>query len=198
MPVDDALRIFVAMFIILDPVGNLFLFHLLTFGVGQRRRMVIALAAVGVAAVLLALFSLGGPAALAYLGISTPAFTIAAGLLLLMPAYQLVVHGQLLELRGGGQDAGFQVAFVPLAMPLIAGPGALAATVSFSEAHGRPLTLGVIAAVLAITWAGFALSALAFRILGEAVLRLLARTVGILLFSLAVEFVLRGVTAALR
>jgi multiple antibiotic resistance protein len=198
MPMDDALRIFVAMFIILDPVGNLFLFHLLTFGVRQRRRMAVALAAVTVAAVLLALFSFGGPAALSYLGISTPAFTVAAGLLLLMPAYQLVVHGQLLELPAGGPDAGFQVAFVPLAMPLIAGPGALAATASFSESYGRYLTLGVVAAVLAMTWVGFALSALAFRVLGEAVLRLLARTVGILLFSLAVEFVLRGVTAALR
>jgi len=198
MPLDDALRIFASMFIILDPVGNLFIFHLLTFGETHRRRLAVGTAAVAMAAVLLALFSLGGAAVLGYLGISGPAFKVAAGLLLLMPAYQLVVHGQLLELRSGTQDGGLQVAFVPLAMPLIAGPGALAATVSLSETYGRPLTLAVVALVLLLCWIGFAVAGLAFRVLGETVLRLLSRVVGILLFSLAVEFVLRGAAKALR
>jgi multiple antibiotic resistance protein len=84
---------------------------------------------------------------------------------------------------------------VPLATPLIAGPGALAATTSFAVETGVGDTVAALVIVLLLTFAAFAGSGSLFRFLGEAFLRLAARIVGLILFAIAVDFVLDGLTA---
>ncbi|HXH21335.1 MAG TPA: MarC family protein [Dehalococcoidia bacterium] len=191
---DDLARAFVSFFAIIDPVGNVLVFHLFTRTLSQRDRLLTAAVAVGAAFVMLTAFSLGGHEGLDLLGISQDGFKVAAGLLLLPSAYRLVMEGQPAE-GDGTPSHPLDLALVPLATPLIAGPGALAATISFSDTLGQDVTVGAFSLVLALSFAAFAAAGALFQLLGAPFLRLLARLVGIVLFAIAVDFVLDGARA---
>jgi multiple antibiotic resistance protein len=182
----------VSLFVIIDPIGNILVFHLYSSHFGTRQRLVAATIAVLAAFLMLAIFSAGGQEALEFLGISKAGFSVAAGLLLLPPAYRLVTEGEPAPSDANHSRQPIDFALVPLATPLIAGPGALAATASFAGSEGTLETIGAVAIVLAITFAAFAFAGTVFRLLGEPFLRLAARIVGIILFAIAVDFVLDG------
>jgi multiple antibiotic resistance protein len=182
----------ISFFAILDPPGNVLVFHLFTQGLSWRAKLIAAAIATVAAFVMLAVFSLGGEEVLDALGISAESFKVAAGLLLLPPAYRLVMEGQPGPVVEAGEQSPYDFALVPLATPLIAGPGALAATTSFSETVGRETTLAAIAIVLVILFLTFVLADRLFALLGATALRVLSRIVGIMLFALAVDFVLDG------
>lgn len=190
----DFFRVFVALFVIIDPVGNILVFHLLTQSMPPARRLAVAVA---VAGAMLVLFSLTGQRVLEFLGISQPGFRVAAGLLLSLPAYELVTRGQLMESPDSGEVDPLQIGLVPMATPLLAGPGALAATISFSDSVGAPTTIAALLAVLLLCVVAFAAADWLFQRLGPALLRLLTRLVGILLFAIATDFVLSGARVAL-
>jgi multiple antibiotic resistance protein len=185
----------VSFFAIIDPVGNILVFHLFTQHFDSRQKLIAASIAVVAAFVMLAAFSLGGQEVLAFLGISPQSFRVAAGLLLLPPAYRLVTEGEPLPADNVHEAEPLDFALVPLATPLIAGPGALAATTSFSEGVGVETTLAAIAVVLAATFAAFLAAEWLFRVAGATVLRLLSRIVGIVLVAIAVDFILEGARA---
>jgi multiple antibiotic resistance protein len=182
--VDDLARMLVAFFAIIDPIGNVLIFYLLTQGLSLRQRAAVAVVAVAAATALLLAFALGGRELLAFLGISPASFRVAAGLLLLLPAYRLVAAGQPLEWAGEKAEDPLQVALVPLAVPMIAGPGALATAISYRETRGFATTALAMVLVLALSLACFLAADWLFRRLGA--------SVGVLLFAIAVEFVLDG------
>ncbi len=188
-------RAFVAFFAVIDPLGNVLVFYLLTAGMRAVDRWRVALLAVVAAGALLALFSVAGSEVLAFLDISSESFRVAAGLLLLLPAYRLVTEGQPAEVIAPSAADPIELALVPLAMPLIAGPGALATATALTASLGLGRTLAALSAVLVLSFAAFAAADWLFHWLGRAVLRLLARLVGLLLFTIAVEFILTGVRA---
>jgi multiple antibiotic resistance protein len=132
---------------------------------------------------------------LEFLGISPDSFKVAAGLLLIPPAYRLVAEGQPTPVDEGAKPDPMDFALVPLATPLIAGPGALAATTSFSDSVGTATTLGAIAIVLLVTLVSFAAADWLFRLAGAPLLKVMSRIVGIVLFAIAVDFVLEGAVA---
>lgn len=183
---------FVSLFIIIDPIGNILVFHLYSSHFGFRERLTAASIAVIAAFIMLAIFSAGGQEALEFLGISSASFSVAAGLLLLPAAYRLVTEGEPAPSDANHSHGPFDFALVPLAMPLIAGPGALASAASFAGTEGTDVTIAAVALVLAITFVAFAAASTIFRLLGEPFLRLAARVVGIALFAIAVDFVLDG------
>jgi multiple antibiotic resistance protein len=192
--VDDFLRALVSFFAIIDPLGNLFVFHLFMQGEAARDRLLPALIAVSVAFAMLLVFSLAGTEVLDFLGISADSFRIAAGLLLLPPAFRLVMEGQPTSAERHGLRP-IDLALVPLATPLIAGPGALAASISFADSIGVGVTIAAFSVILGVSLAGFAASGLVFGVLGPSLLRLLARIVGIVLFAIAVDFIVEGIAA---
>lgn len=183
---------FVSLFIIIDPIGNILVFHLYSSHFETRERLIAATIAVLAAFIMLAAFSFGGQEALDFLGISNASFSVAAGLLLMPPAYRLVTEGEPAPSDASHSLSPLDFALVPLATPLIAGPGALAATASFALSEGKMETIVAVALVLAITFAAFALAGTLFRLLGEPFLRLSSRIVGLLLFAIAVDFVVDG------
>lgn len=187
------LQALLSFFAILDPVGNILVFHLYSLSFTTRQRLTAAVIAVSAAFLMLLAFSLGGDKALEYLGISQESFRIAAGLLLLPPAYRLVMEGQPMEDDRRRPVQPLDFALVPLAMPLIAGPGALAATTTLSARVGTGNTLAAITIILLVTLVAFAAAGEVFRLAGEAVLKLVSRIIGIVLFAIAVDFVLDGV-----
>jgi multiple antibiotic resistance protein len=137
-------------------------------------------------------FALAGDNVLDFLAISQESFQVAAGLLLLLPAFMLVTEGQP-QRDEPAPHSPLDFALVPLATPLIAGPGALAATTSFSQTVGRETTLAAISIVLLITFVAFLTAEALFDLLGEALLKLISRLVGIVLFAIAVDFVMDGI-----
>ena len=186
---------FVSLFVIIDPIGSILVFHLYSSHFETPQRLIAATIAVLAAFLMLLAFSLAGQEALEFLGISFASFRVAAGLLLIPPAYRLVMEGAPSPGDTTGSREPIDFALVPLATPLIAGPGALAATASFAVTEGTLETIGAVAIVLALTFVALAFASTVFRLLGEPFLRLAARIVGIILFAIAVDFVLDGLEA---
>ena len=112
----------VSFFAIIDPVGNIIVFYLFTRGLVWRQKAMAASVAVVASWAMLLAFSVGGERVLDLLGISFESFRIAAGLLLMPPAYNLVMHGEPphIEATSSRSDV-LDFALVPLATPLIAG-----------------------------------------------------------------------------
>jgi multiple antibiotic resistance protein len=189
---EDFARAFISFFAIIDPLGNLIVFYLLTQPLPSTQRRLVAVVSIIMAFALLLLFILAGQEVFDFLDISFDSFKAAAGLMLLLPAYRLVSEGQPIEVKPGEKVDPMQVALVPLATPLIAGPGALATAISLTNDMGRGITISSSALVLALSLAIFAAAGWLFEKLGLSFLRLLSRLVGILLFAIAVDLVLEG------
>lgn len=181
----------VTLLVILDPPGTVPVFLSL---VGRRTpgaRAKAARQAVLVSFLVISLFAVAGQVILAYLGIGIPALQGAGGLLLLLVALDLV-GGRGTTEPETAEDV--NVALVPLGTPLLAGPGAIAATIVFvGQAHGRVgsyLALAVaIVTVHAILWAFLRYSGVLIRVIKESGITLLARIAGVLLAAIAVQLI---------
>ena len=182
---------FVTLLVIMDPVGVAPIFIAMTrqMSPGERRRA--ALRATGAAAALVIGFALVGRALFDYLEVSIESLSIAGGLLLLLVALEM--------LRGveapTGEDA--VVALVPLATPLVAGPGAIATVIVLSEQHpgasGRAgVLVGIVAALLAVLLTLLLAERLG-RVLPASLISFLTRVFGLLLSAIAVQLVVVGV-----
>ncbi len=193
---EDLTRTFVAFFVIIDPVGNLVVFNVLSGSMSPRQRLEVAAIAVLAAGTMLVAFAVGGQQVLDFLNISDAAFRIAAGALLLIPAYRMVTQGRFLEPAVEDDPKPVDVALVPLATPLMAGPGALAAATSLSQSVGREETIAAIVLVLLVSFVSFVAAERVFGLLGESTMRLLTRLVGIILVAIAVQFVIEGLQAS--
>ena len=127
------IEVFVTLFVIMDPPGTIPLFLSLTSGRSHRMRKRAAWQAVTVAFFVITVFALFGQSILDYLGITLPAMQAAGGLLLLLVALELLTgHADEPE-----ETTNVNVALVPLGTPLLAGPGAIVATIVFVRAGGR-------------------------------------------------------------
>jgi multiple antibiotic resistance protein len=135
--VNDYLRALVVLFAEIDPLGNLIAFHTVTSGMKERARISAAILSCFVAAAVLLLFAVTGTAILDYLGISLDSFQVAAGLLLGITAIRLLEYGEPFHRATTATDSPWSVALVPLATPLLAGPGAIATTVTFTRLFGQ-------------------------------------------------------------
>lgn len=191
-------EVFVTLLVIMDPLGNVPLFLGLTANRSRSARSRLAAQAVLVAGSVIAAFALFGQQLLGLLGISVPALEASGGLLLLLVA---------LELLTGRDSAPTQidevnVALVPLGTPLIAGPGAIAATIVFvRQAHGLRDADAIAAAlvlVLLILYASLRFSSLILRIVREGGIHLLTRIFGLLLSAIAVQLVAEGIRGFVR
>lgn len=190
---------FVTLFVVIDPIGLMPIFVALTKGATPAERRAIALRALGVAALLLTLFGLVGEQVIGVLGISMPAFRIAGGLLLFLTALDMLFERRTQRRKGQsepGLDPSEDPSVFPLATPLIAGPGAMAAMILLAGQTSTPVDLFaihmVMLAVLAVVFALFQASTLLERALRETGINVLTRLLGMLLAALAVQFVLDG------
>jgi multiple antibiotic resistance protein len=186
---------FITLLVITDPPGVVPVFIGLTAGraPGERRRL--AWQAAVVAFGVIVAFALFGRSILAYLGVGLPALQVAGGLLLLLVALQLLT----------GQDSGpselerarANVAFVPLGTPLLAGPGAIVATMLFVQrVHtvGQGLAFGIaLVAVAVALWLAMRFSGAIQRLLRDSGVELLTRIAGLLLSAIAVQLIIGAV-----
>jgi len=199
------LSAFVTLFVVMDPVGMAPLFVALTQGEEAARRRAIAVRACLIALAILTLFGLAGEAVLGFVGISMPAFRIAGGILLFLTALEMLFERRSRRRRRNAEDEEDRPdpSVFPLAIPLIAGPGAIASMILLAgqapeEARALHL-LGVhlvMALVLALVLALFLAAGLIERALGATGILVVTRLLGMLLAALSVQFVLDGLAGA--
>ena len=190
---------FVTLFVVLDPPGLAPIFIALTSGMAPPLKRTIALEAALVAFGILVGALLFGQALLAVLGISLAAFRIAGGLLLFAIAFEMVFEKRQ-ERKTNAVVVRPSPAVFPLAIPLMAGPGALTAAVLLGGRAGndwmlRSAFVGVMAVVLVLCLCVFLASGPIEKLLGERGQNVLGRLLGVLLAALAVQYVADGILA---
>lgn len=201
--IDLAATAFATLFVVIDPVGLVPLFAALTAGMAVRDRVRIAVRGTLIAFAILALFALAGEALLAAMGIGMPAFRISGGAMLFLLALDMLFEGRTQRRErtaGGGGAAGDDPSVFPLATPLIAGPGAMAAMILLTEGQRSDpvavaVVLGVAAGVLGLCLVLFLLSLRLEKLLGPTGIRVVTRLMGVLLGALAIQFMLDGLMA---
>ncbi len=188
-------EVFVTLFVIMDPVGTVPIFLSLTSGRSPATARKAAWQAVAVSFVVITAFAFFGQQILSYLHISLPALQCAGGLLLLLVALELLTGNE----KEPTAAAGTNVALVPLGTPLLAGPGAIVATMLFSQqVDGLPsftaVALGVVLTHISL-WLAMRYSLPILRLIRESGVLLVTRIAGLLLSAIAVQLVADAVRA---
>lgn len=189
---------FVTLFVVIDPIGLTPVFIALTPGMTAQQRLAIAIRATVIAAGLLFLFAFLGEQVLGFIGISMPAFRIAGGILLFLTALDMLFERRTKrrEDQADVDDAPDPSVF-PIAIPLIAGPGAIASIILLAGqaegAVGMASVLGVMVGVLMIVFLLFLSAPIIERALGKTGIVVVTRLLGMLLAALSVQFVLDGI-----
>lgn len=210
-----AVNFFVALFALIDPIGNVPLFAAATLGAAAAGRRMVALYIGLFVAAFLIFFYFTGVSLLAFFGISMPAFRIAGGIILFILGLDMVrddfttmfadaaegIEGQSARVYAKQR---FERMIVPFAMPLLIGPGAISTVIIYAAETkslglaGAGIGVGVIAAVSAVTVLTFWASPLISKALGRIGMSIVVRVLGLILCALAVQFVMVGVADATR
>ena len=186
-------EVFVTLFVIMDPPGVIPLFLSLTGGRTPAVRRRVAWQAALVAFLVITLFALFGQQILNYLHITLAALRVSGGLLLLLVALELLT-GKADEVS---PTVDVNVALVPLGTPLLAGPGAIVATMVFVQQTGGAaprllaVALGIIGVHVAL-WLTMRYSVVILRVIKDSGVLLITRVSGLLLSAIAVQLVADG------
>jgi multiple antibiotic resistance protein len=206
LPLDFMVAALVTLLVVVDPIGLIPAFIGITEGLPRPARRQVALRAALIAFLILSGAALVGDWLLRMLSISLPAFRIAGGLLLFSIASEMVFGLRITRQSEAAEQAVEErvrnMAAFPLAIPLMAGPGAITAAVLLAgRAGGDPLRvallIAIVAAVMAACLIAFLLANRIERLLGVTGNTVLSRLLGVLLAALAVQFVIDGVRAVI-
>ncbi|MET3659816.1 MarC family protein [Aquamicrobium ahrensii] len=201
---DSLFNAFVTLLVTIDPPGLAPIFLAVTRNMNRAERKQVSIRASVIGFALLALFAVAGAAILSVFGITLAAFRVAGGFLLFFIAFEMVFEKrndrkEKISDVAITRDHIHNIAAFPLAIPLIAGPGAISATVllsgSFQGFVAQAALVGIIFICLAATYLVFLLAERIDRILGETGRSILTRLLGVILAALAVQFVADGVKA---
>lgn len=202
MSFDQLLNAFVTLFVTIDPPGLAAVSLGITVGMSPPQRREVALRGVIIGTIILVVFMVIGGSLLSTLGITMPAFRVAGGLLLFFIAFEMVF-----EKRQERQEKSTQraitradvqnVAVFPLAIPLIAGPGSISASILLASQFSAPLQrltlVGILLGVMAILLMSLLLADQINRYIGDTGRVIATRLLGILLAALSVQYIADGV-----
>ncbi|QPC87801.1 NAAT family transporter [Mesorhizobium sp. NBSH29] len=205
MPSFDSLfNAFVTLLVTIDPPGLAPLFLAITRGMNRSERRQVSIRASVIGFAVLTLFAIAGASILNVFGITLPAFRVAGGFLLFFIAFEMVFEKrqdrkEKISDVAITRDHIHNVAAFPLAIPLIAGPGAISATVllsgTFAGWQAQAALVAIILACLLLTYIVFVLAERVDGILGHTGRSILTRLLGVILAALAVQFVADGIKA---
>ncbi len=202
---DTLVNAFTTLIVTLDPPGLAPVFLGLTVGMTRAQRRHVAIRGSLIAFGILAVFALFGASLLGVLGISMGAFRIAGGMLLFWIAFEMVFERRQQRKEKTSQtaitiDQLHNIAVFPLALPLIAGPGAISAIVLLAGTLASPsdklLLIGVLALNMVVVLAALLIAERLDRVLGATGRAILTRLLGVLLAALSIQFVIDGVKSA--
>jgi len=192
---------FITLFVVIDPPGCAPIYAGLTKGAAPAERRSMAIRAVVIAGIILIGFALFGEDLLDALHIELDSFRIAGGIMLFLIALEMVFEKRTQRREDRAEKVAAtpeveDVSVFPMAMPMLAGPGAIAAIMLLTnEARGTEETLvvlGAMLAVLALTAVALIAAGPLIRVLGDRVEAVITRLLGVLLAALATQYVLDG------
>jgi multiple antibiotic resistance protein len=185
---------FITLFVITDPIGNAPIFVAITRELTPKQRQRAAVRTVLFAGGLILGFAMFGEILLRYLHVSLGSLSIAGGLLLMLVALEMLQGSNFPGADGSTPE---DVALVPLATPLVAGPGAIATSIVLWRAHpgfeGHTAVLAAIVAAVACVGAALLVAERITRAASPGILSFLTRVFGLLLSAIAVQLVVDGV-----
>lgn len=186
---DDLLKATIALLIVVDPAGLVPVVLALTRGMKKEARSETFRVALWTSMVLLVVFAVGGTAILDIFGISVYSFMIAGGILLMILAMQMIF-------RGGISASTYpmdEVGVVPIAFPLLVGPGAITTTIVSLQRYGILVALLSVAIVMLLCWLIFRYLDRIDSILGKRGTTVLSTLMAVFIAAIAVQFILTGI-----
>jgi multiple antibiotic resistance protein len=200
---DALLHILATMVVVLDPVAMPPMFIALTQGMSVRQKRIVAFRSFIISVCILSAFATFGNSMLAMVGITLPAFRIAGGIMLFWVGFEMVLgkrnERKLSEMHDAVEDhIAYNLAVFPLAIPLIAGPGAITAVLLLSVEYGETLPaltniLGITAMVLLLILCIQLTTTFLHRFVSDTLTTVISKVLGLILAALAVQFVIDGV-----
>jgi multiple antibiotic resistance protein len=180
----------IALFIIVDPFGNIPIFVGLTDKMTDVPRRKVYNTATLVGFVLLLVFAFTGQEILNIFGLSIYSFEVAGGLLLLIIAIRILISGSMHE----NIDSPESIGAVPIAMPLLVGPGAITTTIFNLQAYGTVTAILAVVIVLSLTWVILRFINRIYGFLGKTGSLVIARVMALFIAAIAIQYILTGVT----
>ncbi len=197
------LQFFVGLIAAVNPIGIMPVYVSLTGHMTPEERNRTALTANVAVAIILIVSLLAGQWLLDMFSISLDSFRVAGGLLLLTIAFSMM-SGKIGEGKQNKQEISEsvsreQIGVVPLAMPLLAGPGAISSTIVYGSRYpGLTSILGIAATIIIFAfccWLLFRAAPLIVRVLGQTGINVITRIMGLILAALGIEFIANGLRA---
>jgi len=195
--ITDLARAAIALFIIVDPFGNIPIFVGLTEGIPDAQKKRVYDTAVLVGTALLLVFAFAGQGILSLFGLSIYSFEIAGGILLLIISIRILISGSMHEKVESPESLGA----VPIAIPLLVGPGAITSIIVDLQVYDTVSTLyGIVIAILAVlivlssTWVILRYISNIYKFLGKTGSLVIARVMALLIAAIAVQYILTGIT----
>src|SRR5712691_373428 len=180
-PTVDLVRATVALFIIVDPIGLVPIFSNVTGNMPDPDRTKMYRVVIYAGASLLTI--------LALVGISLPSFEMAGGLLLLLLALDILFRGERFAKPGSHEDVGI----VPIAFPLLVGPGAITTTMIALGAYGILVTLGSVVIVMLLSWIVMKQTPRIHSLLGKTGSSVVAQVMAVFIAAIAIQFIITGI-----
>jgi multiple antibiotic resistance protein len=185
----ELLKSTIALFVVLNPIGTVPLFIAITQNMRKEERKAVSKTAIITSGIVLVVFAIAGTEILRLFGITIFSFMIAGGVLLFIVAIELLTHG---VWRFGGGTVPGESGVVPLAFPLLAGPGAITSVIISYQATGFVVTILSIAIVIGITYIILLFVNPIYRLLGRRGSMIITRVFAIFIAAIAVQYVIEG------
>jgi multiple antibiotic resistance protein len=186
---NDIITSVIALFVVIDPIGNIPLFIAFTKKLEKAEHKTVSKTAILTAAALLLLFGIAGTQILQLFGITIFSFMIAGGTLLFIIAIELLTYG---EWRFAG-SVKEEVGVVPIAFPLLAGPGSITAVIISYQTSGFLITFLSIIIVMAITYVILRMVNPIYKVLGNRGSMIVSRVFAVIIAAIAVEYIVEGI-----
>ncbi|MCX8154081.1 MAG: MarC family protein [Candidatus Bathyarchaeota archaeon] len=191
--VTNLVKAIIVLFIIVDPFGNVPIFMSLTEKMTEDQKRKVFNTATLVGIILLLVFAFTGQEIFLIFGISIYSFEVAGGVLLLIIAIRILISGSMHE-NGESPES---IGAVPIAMPLLVGPGAITTTILNLQAYGTFVTILSVLIVLFITWIILRHLSAVYNFLGKTGAVVIARVMALLIAAMAIQYILGGISAYL-
>jgi multiple antibiotic resistance protein len=188
---ENLIKSTIALFVVIDPVGSVPLFIALTEKMEKNERKAVSKIAIITAAALLTVFAIAGSEILTIFGITIYSFMIAGGILLFIVSIELLTHGVWRFGDGTRREVG-ESGVVPLAFPLLAGPGAITSVMISFQSAGLIVTMLSISIVIAVTYIVLLLVNPIYKLLGRRGSMIFTRIFAVLVAAIAVQYIVQG------
>ena len=187
--IPDLIRAVISLFIIVDPLGNIPILISLTEKMSEKERRKTFQTATVTGVILLLAFALVGQQIFILFGVSMQSFMIAGGILLLLIAMKMLITGSWEETRGSPETVGT----VPIAIPLLVGPGAITTTILNIRIFNVAITVISVLIVFFIVWITLRFIDPIYRLLGRSGSLVISRVMALIIAAIAVEYILEGI-----